>query len=49
MLVGADGCFQVFKLCSHLEKLSGRFEDLKGLPQQYVIMEQGEGRKQERG
>lgn len=49
MLVGVDGYFQVFKLCSHLEKVNERFEDLKGLLQQYVIMEQQKGRKQERG
>lgn len=47
MLVGVDGYFQVFKLCSRLEKKSMR--NLKGLPQEYAIMEQGKGRNQERG
>lgn len=40
MLVGVDGYFQVFKLWLCLEKGSTGFEDLKGLPQQCIIMEQ---------
>jgi len=48
MLVAFHGYFQVFKLCSHLEKINERFEYLKSLPQQYAIMEQGKGRRLER-
>lgn len=46
--MGVDSYFQVLKLWLSLEKGRTRFEDLKDLPQQCIIMEQAKAESRKR-